>query len=1554
MKVAFDPFSVFKLPSFKPPSVAEGYYEPGHPSILRSASKELVDRAGDLVNVAETSKQQAAELTRIAGEVHSEKSNLIQRALESTPFSSSSSVSRGAVEITSQAPLPSSMVMIDVQPADIFEPYQANIITEASSVLFSSSVQPAPALDVVTSIAAASEAASAVATPLAEAVKSSSLVGFSLPSFFGQPAPTASPIVAPPPSAPPPPTVTNVQEGVAGGEEGFHWPHFYLPENSLQPLTSTFSSLVSGGGIKGDHGGEGGGGGDATDVFAVSSPSTPLRDWQKLEGMSAGLQKAMEEQQMRMVASGGGDKGAAASSALGGVTEALRQAGGGGGAAMNLAQTAPGPAALSAATTQLRQAAMALEATPTLAASGASPASARLAEVSAGLLQTQGSSMSSSVTAARLLDVSSGFLNHASASGAMNGSTFPSAGSQLSSATAQLKAQAAAMFPSPLPVIDNSWSSSSASEALSQVQSGLHQSWSTSGIHNGTAFSIGGHSAGGNGFPLHDAVRNLSNAHQGFLQQGAAGLVPRTLPLGEVSAISGRLQTSTEALVKAFSATAKAPSAMSSGGAANDLGSLATSMRKGLPSSLPGGSAAHARVLGDSTSVLGQAADAGLANGVSNPVATDFAASRLSGIQATLGEVLSSHPQAPPSLAATSKILSDVVQTLSEQTPLPGATVGGAAGLAAGQKLSILSASTLKTAAAAAAAVAATTVTGGTSSVMVDASAKLRSVTGLMKFSEQSGAAVNEVTAGGRLPDSAAALAALNSSLVQASSVPLGVKAADVAEDSNTMEALNTALSQALEGARSRGDPAEAAEKLRSFVLQYGERYTSVGSSGSTNVSSKVQAMAAKLQAFVDAHRPSSVEVQQDPVVVVSQASEVVQPPRNVLMEGVDNTLHWIQNLVGLPSSEALMAGHSQEEQLVAAAERLKALSEQMARVQHSYHIIDPEERAALSMVLKQMSSIADRLSGVSRLGTVGATSSPSSMPATATTAAATTALAVGPTPVATPSGVDPLLGLMDGLYSAVVDDSGLRDFLVGIKRLGDSVVGGMKGAWTIVPPAAHLVAYAASLAGALFLLRSRVPQILLQDTREKGSDVLPAAPDISMSMLLPTPSSSSLSPGGLLPASPTIIRGMSDGLTPGAATGDASYAWQQQQRQQQLVAHSDRSSPAGGFPRDGASGNNVTQTVWQQALRRGMVDSSVSPSPGGAAAAAQSKGGQHSAAGGSVATMAAMTAAAAVAAAVNLETWHEQSQMASEEQLRYELKRGVQLATLSLGPVMSVVPGGEPVRAEVDRLLSELEQLSPASKPLTVPSGKKGATQLLSPSQGPQLLGDWTLTYASNGGGESETIPADGTRHNLLAQLLQLSDAIPGLGMEAITQKLSSDAQRPGFISMENSAVFSFGPLGSWRLSVAGAWKDDGGGICALSSFQSFSIKPVSFLGLPIEGMPEVTVPIPEPLQSQSAWCTTYLDHDTRIGRGANGAVFLFKRPSQRSAPSSPAANQSRVPKPQLSLASQTSTAYPSPYSASSSPIPAVVPIRFFSSSSPSSERPPGAIGASQWARKS
>lgn len=89
-----------------------------------------------------------------------------------------------------------------------------------------------------------------------------------------------------------------------------------------------------------------------------------------------------------------------------------------------------------------------------------------------------------------------------------------------------------------------------------------------------------------------------------------------------------------------------------------------------------------------------------------------------------------------------------------------------------------------------------------------------------------------------------------------------------------------------------------------------------------------------------------------------------------------------------------------------------------------------------------------------------------------------------------------------------------------------------------------------------------------------------------------------------------------------------------------------------------------------------------------------------------------------------------------------------------------------------------------------------------------------------------------------------------------------------------------SFGFLGSWKVTARGGWRDNGGGLCAQAWFESFGVRPDGhILGFNASSLPEVVLPVPAQFQTLTDWCTTYLDGDTRVSRGAGGLIFLFKK---------------------------------------------------------------------------
>ena len=96
------------------------------------------------------------------------------------------------------------------------------------------------------------------------------------------------------------------------------------------------------------------------------------------------------------------------------------------------------------------------------------------------------------------------------------------------------------------------------------------------------------------------------------------------------------------------------------------------------------------------------------------------------------------------------------------------------------------------------------------------------------------------------------------------------------------------------------------------------------------------------------------------------------------------------------------------------------------------------------------------------------------------------------------------------------------------------------------------------------------------------------------------------------------------------------------------------------------------------------------------------------------------------------------------------QLKERLHWASLAMGPLVSVIPGGEPVRQQVDRIIHQLEALNPCDQPLKTlsPGGELGPREGAVPrfwqdggalgrvQEGvvePALEGHWRLMYASN-----------------------------------------------------------------------------------------------------------------------------------------------------------------------------------------------------------------------------
>lgn len=193
-------------------------------------------------------------------------------------------------------------------------------------------------------------------------------------------------------------------------------------------------------------------------------------------------------------------------------------------------------------------------------------------------------------------------------------------------------------------------------------------------------------------------------------------------------------------------------------------------------------------------------------------------------------------------------------------------------------------------------------------------------------------------------------------------------------------------------------------------------------------------------------------------------------------------------------------------------------------------------------------------------------------------------------------------------------------------------------------------------------------------------------------------------------------------------------------------------------------------------------------------------------------------------------------------------------------------------------------------------------------------LSGEWVVAYAT-------TLPAPGSstmgapaasseaETGLLGYLIHLLAALPGWGLESVSQHLVPDPTGvSGKLLLVNSATFSLGLLGVWRVELHGTWQTAQGGM-ASQTFDSLMLRPLSMLGqsttalppvrglyscirprasdvrhvstiLPSDARLQVCVELPPQMRSVSDWSTTYVDVDTRITRGPAGVAFLLTRP--------------------------------------------------------------------------
>ena len=170
---------------------------------------------------------------------------------------------------------------------------------------------------------------------------------------------------------------------------------------------------------------------------------------------------------------------------------------------------------------------------------------------------------------------------------------------------------------------------------------------------------------------------------------------------------------------------------------------------------------------------------------------------------------------------------------------------------------------------------------------------------------------------------------------------------------------------------------------------------------------------------------------------------------------------------------------------------------------------------------------------------------------------------------------------------------------------------------------------------------------------------------------------------------------------------------------------------------------------------------------------------------------------------------------------------------------------------ASVDEVIQDLEKINPIPQPLSF-------------SNFSSLIGDWQLVYTSNGTVITRPI----------AEITSILGS--GIKVKKIWQSLSN---LNGEIRANNRALIELTLFGEYQLGAEGVWQAEADEQTAKVRFDAFTAKATEFLGQSNWNLPELRIPVLHFLQNEALWITSYLDEDTRIGRGGTGNLFIFRR---------------------------------------------------------------------------
>ena len=198
--------------------------------------------------------------------------------------------------------------------------------------------------------------------------------------------------------------------------------------------------------------------------------------------------------------------------------------------------------------------------------------------------------------------------------------------------------------------------------------------------------------------------------------------------------------------------------------------------------------------------------------------------------------------------------------------------------------------------------------------------------------------------------------------------------------------------------------------------------------------------------------------------------------------------------------------------------------------------------------------------------------------------------------------------------------------------------------------------------------------------------------------------------------------------------------------------------------------------------------------------------------------------------------------------QINSELKTKLFSQIEILGKEQSLLPFSE---THIDETIKDLENTNPISQPLL-------------PDNFSSLVGEWQLIYASNG-----TV--------ITRPIAEITNVLgSGIKVKKIWQSLAVENSQ---ITADNQALIELTLVGEYKLSAEGVWQPEPDRQAAKVTFNAFTAQATKFLGQSDWTLPELKIPVLEFLRNEALWITSYLDEDTRIGRGATGNLFVFCR---------------------------------------------------------------------------